>query len=221
MKLMRSIVVGVCLSAWLFSACATGRGPRQLTDATRRGASVESNWARVSQLAPAAEVVVTTRGSPPRSRQFVVADELALIVLNLTHPALPPASARVLRDMASQHPEYFAAVQKSGTFAQDDVRIGRDGLFVANSRIADLEQVVERIARNDVSEIRGPVVARGSVLGAVLGGWIGFAVGAVPALGGTQEGIAWLVLTGSVSIGAFLGNHWSSHQTEGIVYRAP
>jgi hypothetical protein len=149
----------------------------------------------------------------------VAADEFALIVLNLAHPALPPESRRVLRDMASQHPEYFAAVQKSGTFGQDDIRIGRDGLFVANSRIADLEEVVERITRNDVSEIRGPVIARGSVLGAVLGGWLGFAVGAVPALGGTPE--AWLVLTGSVSIGAYLGHRWSSHETEGLVYRAP
>jgi hypothetical protein len=37
---------------------------------------------------------------------------------------------------------------------------------------SDLGQVVERIARNTVIEIRGPVVARGSVLGAVLGGWL-------------------------------------------------
>ena len=221
MKSMRSLVVGACLSALILGGCATGRGPRQLTEATRRGASVESNWSRVSQLAPAAEVVVTTRGSQPRNRHFVAADDVALIVLNLTRPGLPPASTRVLREMASQHPEYFTAVQKSGTFAQDDVRIGRDGLFVGNNRIADLEQVVERIARNDVSEIRGPVIARGSVMGAVLGGWLGFAVGAVPALGGAPEGIAWLVLASSVSVGAFLGNHWSSHETEGIVYLAP
>jgi hypothetical protein len=215
------MVIGVCLIALLLSGCATGRGPRYIDTATRAGAVLQSNWSRVVQLAPAVEVVVTTRGSQPHNRHFVAADEFALIVLNLTHPALPPESRSVLRDMASRHPEYFAAVQKSGTFAQDDVRIGRDGLFVANSRIANLEEVVERVTRNDVSEIRGPVIARGSVLGAVLGGWLGFAVGAVPALGGTQEGIAWLLLTGSVSIGAYLGHYWSSHETEGLVYRAP
>ena len=183
--------------------------------------ALQSNWSRVSQLAPAAEVVVTIRGSQPRSRHFVAADELALIVLNLTLQALPPVSTRVLRDMASEHPEYFVAAQKSGTFAQEDVRIGRDGLFVADRRIADFEQVVERIARNEVSEIRGPVVARGSVLGALLGGWLGFAVGAVPALGGAPKGVGWLVLTSSVAVGAFLGHRWSSHETDGIVYRAP
>jgi hypothetical protein len=222
MKSMLSTVIGGCLIASLVSGCATGRGPRQINDPTRAGIALESNWSRVSQLAPGAELMVTTRGSQPRSRHFVVADELALIVLNLTLPALPTTSTRVLREMASQHPEYFAAVQKGGTLAQADVRIGRDGLFVANSRIADLEQVVERFARNDVSEIRGPVVARGSVIGAVLGGWIGFAVGAVPALGGgAPEGVGWLVLTGSVAVGASLGHRWSSHETEGLVYRAP
>jgi hypothetical protein len=221
MKSMLAMVIGGCLIAVLLSGCATGRGPRHIDTATRDGALLQSNWSRVGQLAPAGELVVTTRGSQPRSRHFVVADELGLLVLNLTHPALSPESRSVLRDMASQHPEYFVAVQKTGTFAQDDVRIGRDGLFVADRRIADLEAVVERIARNDVTEIRGPVIARGSILGAVLGGWLGFAVGAAQALGGTQEGIAWLVLTGSVSIGAFLGNHWSSHETEGLVYRAP
>ena len=221
MKSVLSMAMRVCLIAVLLSGCATGRGPRHINDPTYSGLALESNWSRVGQLAPAAELVVTTRGSQPRSRHFVMADEFALLVLNLAQPALPPGSRNVLRDMASQHPEYFAAVQKSGTFAQDDVRISRDGLFVADRRVADLGEVVERIVRNDVTEIRGPVIARGSVIGAVLGGWLGFAVGAVPALGGAPEGLAWLLLTGSVSVGAFLGHHWSSHETEGIVYRAP
>ena len=52
-----------------------------------------------------------------------------------------------------------------------NVRVGRDGVFVAGGKVADLGQVVQVIARDDVAEIRGPVVARGSVLGGVLGGW--------------------------------------------------
>ena len=119
----------------------------------------------------------------------MAADQSGLIVLNLTDPTLQGTSTRVLRDMAANHPEYFAAVQRAGTFRQDNVRIGRDGLFVADRKIADLDRVVETIARNDVSEIRGPVVARGSVVGTVLGGWLGFAVGVVPGLGGAPEGV--------------------------------
>lgn len=221
MKPANSAAIVACLIALSVAACATGRGPRYIDTATRAGALAQSNWSRVAQLAPAAELVVTTRGSQPRNRHFVAADEVALIVLDLAHPALSPESRNVLRDMASRNPEHLVAVQKSGAFAQDDVRIGRDGLFVANRRIANLEDVVESMTRNEVSEIRGPVIARGSILGSVLGGWLGFAVGAVPALGGSGEGIAWLALTSSVSIGAFLGHHWSSHETEGLVYRAP
>ena len=164
---------------------------------------------------------MTAKGSRPARRYFVVSDELALILLNLTAPTLPTTAAHVLRDVASNHSEYFVGMQKGGTFVQGNVRLERDGLFVANRKIADFDQVVERIVRNDVSEIRGPVVARGSAVGAVLGGWVGFAVGAVPALGGASEGVAWLVLTAAVGVGGFLGHHWSSHQIEGVVYRAP
>ena len=89
------------------------------------------------------------------------------------------------------------------------------------SLVADLGQIVETIARSDVTEIRGPVVARGSVLGAVLGGWLGFAVGVVPGLGGASTGAAWSLLIGSMTGGAFLGFHWSSRETEGVIYRVP
>jgi hypothetical protein len=166
-------------------------------------------------------LVVTVKGSQSGSRYFVLADDSALTVLNLTEPTLPPTSRRVLRDMAAHHPEYFAAIQTAGTFGQDNVRVGRDGLFVADRKIADLAQVVQTIARNEVVEIRGPVVARGSVLGTVVGGWLGFGVGVVPGLGGLSPPAAWLVLIGSVSVGGYLGFHSSSHETEGIVYRAP
>src|SRR4029453_6683930 len=93
---------------------------------------------------------------------------------------------------------------------------GIDGLFVADRKVADLSQVVETITPNDVSEIWGPVVARGSVLGTILGGWLGFAVGVVPGLGGASDEVAWLVLIGSIAAGSYLGFRWSSHETDGI-----
>jgi len=150
-----------------------------------------------------------------------MADDSVLIVLNLTAPTLPATSARVLRDMAASHPEYVVAAQKAGAFRQENVRVGRDGVFVSDRKVADLNQVVETIARNDVSEIWGPVVARGSVVGTVVGGWLGFVVGVVPGLGGAPDGVAWLLLMSSTAVGGYLGFHWSSHETEGIVYRAP
>jgi hypothetical protein len=94
-------------------------------------------------------------------------------------------------------------------------------VFVAGRKVADLAQVLETIGRNDVIEVSGPVVARGSVLGALLGSYVGFAAGVVPGLGGAERIVAWSALVGSVALGGFLGSRWSSHETEGIIYRAP
>jgi hypothetical protein len=161
------------------------------------------------------------RGAPPRSAYFVSADTAGVTVLTVLLPTVPSAAARVLRNMATQHPEYFSATRKGETFAQQDVRVGRDGIFVANRKVADLEQVVETISRTLIEEIRGPVVARGSVPGAILGGWLGFAVGVIPGLGGASTAAAWAAVITSVYVGAYLGWRWSSHQTEDVVYRAP
>jgi hypothetical protein len=221
MKSALSVVIIVCLVVSPLAGCATIRGPRQISANPGVGTPPESDWSRVGELAPAKEIAVTIRGSQPANRYFVLADQSGVIVLNLTGPTLPGAATRVLRDMASQHQEYFAAIQQSGTLRQDNVSVGRDGVFVANRKVADLGQVVETFARNDVLEITGPVVARGSALGAVLGGWLGFSVGAVAGLGGAPAGLAWSVLIGSVAVGGFLGSHWSSHETEGVIYRVP
>lgn len=220
MKSALAIVLVTCLVTSSLAGCATTRGPRRIDEGHVGGPS-PSDWSRVRELAPAAEVVVTAKGSQPGSRYFVLADESGLTVLNLSDPALPGASTRVLRDMASQHPEYFAAMQKSGAFGQGNVRAGRDGVFVAGRKVADLGQVVETLARDDVSEITGPVVARGSVPGTVLGGWLGFCVGVVPGLGGAPAVLTWTLLIGSVALGGYLGFHWSGHETEGVIYRAP
>jgi hypothetical protein len=218
---LSSVFIVTCLVASLLAGCATIRGPRQINGELGGATPPEWNWSRVGELAPAAEVMVTAKGSQPASRYFVSADELALTVLNLTDPTLPTASTRVLRDMASRHPEYFATMQQGATFGEGDVRVGRDGVFVADRKVADLGQILESIARDNVAEITGPVVARGSVLGAALGGWVGFAVGVVPGLGGASKVVTWSVVVGSVAVGGYLGFHWSSHQTEGLIYRAP
>jgi hypothetical protein len=62
--------------------------------------------------------------------------------LNLTDPALPGTVTRGLRDVASNHPEYFTA--QKGVFVDQNVRVGPDGVFVAARKVADLGQIVER-----------------------------------------------------------------------------
>jgi len=220
MKSACSMVIVALLVAPV-AGCATTRGPRQIDAVGASGAPTIWPWSRVGELAPGTDVMVTVKALPPRDRYFVLADEFAVTVLSLADATLPDSSRRTLRDMASHHPEYFAAMQTGGTFGQDNVRVGRDGVFVANRKIAELGQVVETIARTDISEIRGPVIARGSVPGVILGGWLGFGVGVVPALGGATAVVAWPLLIGSVAGGGLLGFRWSSHETEGIIYRAP
>jgi hypothetical protein len=160
-------------------------------------------------------------GTSLRTRIFVSADASGVTVLNLEAPSLSPAARHALRDLATRHPEYFAFMQASRSAEQDHVRLSRDGLFVADRKVAEFAEVVEAFPRQAVREIRGPVVARGSVLGTLIGGWLGFSIGVVPGLGGAKAGVAWASLAGAVTLGGCLGNHWSSHTVDGVVYRAP
>ena len=208
------MVVGVLTAS--LTGCATARGPLIVDD----DASAWP-WSRVAELRSGAQITVVTPSTPERVRVFVSADATEVTVLNVDVLALPPAAIAALRNMATRHPEYFAAIKAGGSFERDRVRLGRDGLFVAGRRIADYAQVVETLPREVIREIRGPVVARGSVAGTILGGWLGFCVGVVPGLGGAKAGVAGLSLVGGVSLGGWLGNRLSSHTVEDVVYRAP
>ena len=64
-----------------------------------------------------------------------------------------------MRDMATSHPEYFAAVH-TRVFGDRDLRVGPSGVFLADHKVADLEQVVERISRTDVETGTSIIVTR-------------------------------------------------------------
>ena len=212
---MRSLLTMV-LVASLSTGCATVHGPRDI-DEVPPGAPTLYDWSRARELESSAEIILTTKLASDSTRVFVTADDSRIVVLNLGSAALTPSSRRALRAMAVQHPEAFS--QAAGSLVQNDVRIERDGVFVADRKVAEFQDIVETIARDDVVAIDGPVVARGSVAGATLGGWLGFAVGVVPGLGGVGAA-AWPIAIGSVALGAYLGHRWSSHTTDGMIYRA-
>ena len=214
---MRSHLM-IALVASLSMACATVRGPRDI-DQVPPGGPTLNDWSRVRQLEPPAEIALTTRLTGESARVFVAADDSHIIVLNLGSSALTPPTRRALRAMAVQHPEAFSS-GAAGSLVQDDVRVGRAGVFVADRKVAEFNEIVETIPRDEVVAIDGPVVARGSVAGATLGGWLGFAIGVIPGLGGVEAGAAWPIVAGSVATGAYLGHRWSRHSTDGIIYRA-
>jgi hypothetical protein len=198
------------------------------------GQPTDSDWERVvRRLAPGTEVTVTARGSQAGARQVILANEYGLTVLNLTNPAVPPAAKSVLSDVASHHPDYFTAAQGGRRFVLDrNVRIGPDGVFVADRKIADLAELTENLMRDEVLQIEGPTRARGSVAGAVLGAGGGFLLGALAFVAqalrddcaggcGTSNALAVVALVGLPVAGGILGYRISSHETRDVIYRAP
>src|SRR5262249_27007547 len=126
MRSVLSLLLAVCLS----TGCATVNGPRDIADVPPGGPTLY-DWVRGRQLAPPAEITVSTRSFRAAPRTFLHADDSRVVLLNLTSPSLPPSSVRVLRTMAAQQPEVFSTLAASGALEQDGVRLGREGVFVA------------------------------------------------------------------------------------------
>jgi hypothetical protein len=115
---------------------------------TRAHRSIDT-WSRLRTLKPGTAITVTVQGGHPTKRYVVLADESNLIVLTVDYPGLPLAAARILRDMATSHSEHFATVGVQ-VFVERDLRMGPSGVFLADQKVADLGQVVERISRTDI-----------------------------------------------------------------------
>ena len=123
-------------------------------DATRQvGTLKDSAWSRVRRIAPGAEVTVTVRGSQGAKRYFVVANQSELTVLNLNHDQVPRAGADALRRTVASHPEIFIGTGPLGTFVDGAVRVTPDGVFRGDQKVADLTEIVERLARADVIDV--------------------------------------------------------------------
>ncbi|HEV3062979.1 MAG TPA: hypothetical protein VGY48_32340 [Vicinamibacterales bacterium] len=195
------------------------------------GNPVESNWSRVRKLASGRGIVVTVKGSPPARRHFVAGDKADLTVVNLTDPTLPAAARDVLRDMATTHPDYFAVANKQ-SFVNGTVRVAPDGVFVTDRKVADLGQVVETIARNDIAEIKTRQKGRGVwghlgslggyFVGAMSGGFVaGFACQAAVGRDRCDTGA---FLTGALAggiAGGIYGFRAANRETEDVIYRGP
>jgi hypothetical protein len=139
-----------------------------IREAVRLAAAEQSqrpdDWPRVRRLAAGGEILVTTSASQSLARYYVQADDDELTVLNLSRPTLSPDARRVLLDTLSHHPEVFGPVPQ----VRSQVQVGPDGVFVAGQKVAELQEVLQRIARGDVLEIAIPTrTTRGSLRGAV------------------------------------------------------
>jgi hypothetical protein len=98
---------------------------------------------------PGTRVLVTVNGAAAVERYFVQMDEAELVVLNLSAPDLPKGH---LLNMAKDNPGWMAATAKSA-YKDGGVRVGPDGVFVKDRKVAELGQVVEHLPRARVSAV--------------------------------------------------------------------
>jgi hypothetical protein len=202
-------------------------------EAVRLAAAEQSqlpdDWPRVRQLAAGGEILLTASGSQPLARYYVRADDHELTVLDLSRPTLPPDARRVLLDTLSHHPEVFGAAPQ----VRSEVRVGPDGVFVAGQKVAELQEVLQRIARSDVLEIAIPTrTTRGSLRGAVEFAALGLLfsvplyvgsagcpdVGNCGGWGLRQTSIFWLPVAGGLFGYFALGQRVHGRA---VIYRAP
>lgn len=142
----------------------------------------DSEWSRVRELDPGAEIAVTVKGSPPGQRYFIAADGSSLTVLNVAESDISAAVKQVLVDTASDHPIYFVLAQQDKTFLlSGNVRLTREGIFVGDQRVAELERLVVHISRAIIAEISVRERRFGKTIGwgAAIGGGAGFVAGLV------------------------------------------
>jgi len=118
---------------------------------------------------------------------------------------------------------------QSGQFVDRAVRLGRDGVFVSDQKVADLQDVVEIEARSEVAQIMTRRKGRGIwgrlgvlggyLVGAMAGGYIaGFACQAAAGRDRCDTGA---FLTGGLIGGIVGGVHGfraSTRETEEVLY---
>jgi hypothetical protein len=228
----------VAREAVRLAAAGGSRPPRGDTVQQGNKTAAKSSWSRVRTIAPGSEIVLTVKGAPPDRRfvdrrYFVLVDESELTLLNLADPTLSRAARDVLRDVASDHPEYFPAAQQGKTFHLDEnVHLGPDGVFLGGLKVAELDRLVEEIARNRVSEITVVTRAtrRGVKWGSLIGTGAGLTIGLLIQIPycrqhscDSQGGlITPLITMWSAGIGTGLGALiGAGYQTRDVIYRAP
>jgi hypothetical protein len=112
-------------------------------------AADDAAWKRVQRLDPGARLTVTVEGAAPAERYFVQLKDSELVVLNLTGADLPK---RQLLNMAKDNPEWMAGTAKT-IYKDNGVRVGPEGVFVKDKKVASLDEVVQHIPRSKVAAV--------------------------------------------------------------------
>src|SRR5262249_45407382 len=140
--------------------------------------------------------------------------------------SLPTRAREMIRDVASRHPGYFTAAQRGATFLLDEgVRLTPDGVFIADRKVVDLAQLVERYQRSRVAEIKTAPTTSNPVGCALAGYYGGALIGGLPGAliggaAGRDTGPALVGMTVGWSIASVHVYRTCRHKPERDVYRA-
>jgi hypothetical protein len=192
-------------------------------NAGRQAASAPSvggggSWSRVQQLKAGKEVIIGVVGREPLKYVLLAADGDGLVVVKPIYRTLDGDVIEALTAVGAAWPDVLAGQP----ITKGDIAIKSGGVYVEGERLTGLEDVVERIERAAVTEVRGPRTTSGggpsveaakrqAWLGAVIGAGVGFGAGALAAnfecgetgqCGGTRTFVGGAVGAG---IGALIG----------------
>jgi hypothetical protein len=144
-RLVRPVVFLVSLASG--ASAVAGTNAPLLAMGTLQAAATD--WKRLQRLNPGARLKVTVGATAAVERYFVELNDSELIVLNLTAKNLP---RRQLLRMAADNPAWMAGTAKTA-YRDNNVRIGPEGVFVKDQKVAELAEVVERIPRDRITSI--------------------------------------------------------------------
>ena len=113
-------------------------------------------WRHLQKLSPGTQIDVTISERGSGRRYFLTASDTELTTLNLTDPSLPQAAKSVLLNLAEDNAAFLTAATPPGTLTDDNVRLGPAGIFVGDQKVSELRNVVERLPRDQVVDVRRP-----------------------------------------------------------------
>jgi hypothetical protein len=117
---------------------------------TPQRGSASPSWSTIRSWDLGAEVTVSTSRSESNRRYLIGVDDAAIALLDISGPRLPAGAAKLLRRQAKEHPEYFLEPDGKTIALDDHMSFNTSGLFVADQKVAEFGQIVERIPRAEV-----------------------------------------------------------------------
>ena len=195
--------------------------------AAAQPAGPQRHWSRVRQLRPGSEITISLNAGPGLNGHFVIADASTLVMLTLAHPAMPERAKSLLLQVASMRAEDFTP--RRGAFIYKELRVGADGVFIADQRVADRDEIVRVIERSEIAQVSVPLEMRGSARGAIGGAAAGFGLGFVAMLStidcpyagncGAWRARRWAPVWLPVALGT-AGYHLLRKPSGGVIYRS-